>query len=83
MKLLKFYAEWCGPCKQVTKLLKDNNIEHTAIDIDTEDGAIATSNYNIRTVPTLIMLDDESKEIKRYTGSMTVQQLKEFINQKN
>lgn len=79
MTLLKFYAEWCGPCKLLTKILKENNIEHTAIDIDTEDGAIATGEYNIKTVPTLIMLDDESKEIKRHIGSITKNQLNNFL----
>lgn len=79
MTLLKFYAEWCGPCKLLTKILKENNIEHTAIDIDTEDGAIAADEYNIKSVPTLIMLDDESKEIKRHIGSITKNQLNNFL----
>lgn len=81
MTLLKFYAEWCGPCKLLTKILKENNIEHTAIDIDTEDGAIAADEYNIKSVPTLIMLDDEGKEIKRHNGTMSATQVKQFIKE--
>lgn len=28
IKLIKLYADWCGPCKVLEKMLKDHNIEH-------------------------------------------------------
>jgi glutaredoxin len=35
--MLKVYsAEWCQPCKTLKKMLTDNKIEFTVIDIDKE-----------------------------------------------
>lgn len=37
MKLIKLYADWCGPCKVLEKMLKDHNIEHESVNIDSPD----------------------------------------------
>ena len=67
MKVLKFYAEWCGPCKGLTMVIngaKDKiNIPIEEINIDEE---IMTSvEYGVRSVPTMILLDDNNTEIKQ------------------
>ena len=38
MKVIKIYADWCGPCKELEKLLKECNIEHESVNIDSMDG---------------------------------------------
>ena len=37
MKLLKFYADWCGPCKVLTRNLDQAKIEYESIDADTHE----------------------------------------------
>ena len=81
MKVLKFYAEWCGPCKGLTMVIngaKDKiNIPIEEINIDEE---IMTSvEYGVRSVPTMILLDDNNTEIKRQVGAMNETQLLEFL----
>jgi len=49
------------------------------IDIE-EDWAVATR-YGIRSVPTMILLDAEDKEVARKVGGMNEQQLLEFASQ--
>jgi thioredoxin-like negative regulator of GroEL len=46
------------------------------IDIE-EDWAVATR-YGIRSVPTMILLDDADNEVKRKVGTMNEEQLLEF-----
>lgn len=66
MKLLKFYADWCGPCKQQSKLLKDFPIEVQSINIEEEEEL--TEKYNVKNLPTLILVDDNNNELTRFHG---------------
>lgn len=77
MKILKFYSDTCGPCKVLTKNLEDANIEVEPILPDSD----LVDTYNIRSIPTLVMVDDEGKEYKRFTGIMSTEQLKNWVNE--
>lgn len=79
-EVLKFSASWCGPCKALSMTLEDIDDLDTVvqeIDIDYELDLAAT--YNIRSVPTLVVLQDGT-EVRRKTGALNKTQLKEFIN---
>jgi thioredoxin 1 len=79
-KILRFTASWCGPCKSLANNLESAGISVPieVIDIDTQS-ALATE-YGIRGVPTLVMLD-ENIEVKRLVGVKTVNQLQEWANE--
>lgn len=81
MKLLKFYAEWCGPCKGLSMIVegvKDKiDIEIENVDIDTCGSRSAQ--YNIRSVPTMVLVDDNGTELKRKVGSMNEADLLNFL----
>jgi len=54
------------------------NIEINEVDIDAEmDMARA---YNIRGVPTLVLLDDEGNEVKRHVGNASKDQLIQLVS---
>jgi thiol-disulfide isomerase/thioredoxin len=78
-KVLRFTASWCGPCKSLAKTLE--NIETVipieVVDIDVHPD-IATE-YGIRSVPTLVMLDG-SVEMKRMTGVKAENLMREWLN---
>ena len=79
-QLLKFSAVWCGACKTLSNLMEDvdfGDIEIHNIDVDKQD-RIAEM-YNIRSLPTLILLED-GKEIKRKVGTMTLEELNQFVS---
>lgn len=90
MKILKFYSPLCGPCKVLEKNLKDSKIEYVDINIfeDACHDDLGTTehlveHYNIRAVPTLIKINETGEELNRHVGILSVEQLKEFANDKN
>lgn len=76
--LVIFKAHWCSPCKQLAKTIEgvDLGIPVNTIDIDADP--TATTEFNIRGVPTILLMDD-MQVVRRKTGNMTAEQLKEFI----
>lgn len=60
--LVDFYADWCGPCKMMTpilkKLKKRMGDQINIIKIDAEKNAAAAIRYQVRGVPTLILFQN-------------------------
>jgi thioredoxin 1 len=76
-RILRFTASWCEPCKALSMNLEKANIELPieVVDIDVHDEL--AREYGIRSVPTLVMLD-ENIEVKRMVGSKTIKELQEW-----
>ena len=83
--LVDFYADWCGPCKMMTPILKNLKKEMgdklNIIKIDTEQNADAAISYQVRGVPTLILFH-KGQILWRQSGVVQLHQLKQIINQK-
>ena len=80
MKILKFQADWCQPCKMLTNVLKDikTDVEIEVIDID--QNPEMAKKYNIRGVPTLVKLNDEIV-VSQSIGLKSKEQLEKWINE--
>ena len=78
MKVLRFTASWCQPCKMLAKTLEDveTQIPIEVIDIDVQQEL--AMDYGIRGVPTLVMLDGDI-EVKRVSGMLMKNQLTEWL----
>ncbi len=76
-RILRFTASWCGPCQGLAMNLETAslNLPIEVIDIDIHNDI--AQEYGVRSVPTLVMLD-ENTEVKRLIGSRTVNQLQEW-----
>lgn len=86
MKVLKFQADWCQPCKMLTNTIKDDivtDIPIELIDLDNNSNNEEITNllkkYDVRSVPTLILLDDNGVEIRRKVGLGTIEELQAFF----
>lgn len=77
-ELLKFQAEWCGPCKALTHIIDDEDLGVPVRVIDIDEDMDTPKMYGIRGVPTLVLIDG-GKELKRITGVKTLAALKEWL----
>ena len=78
--LLKFYGEWCNPCKILDGVIKNVNLSQVEYEnIDISQAPDVTAHYRVRAVPTMILLDEGENEIKRFVGTMNVEALTKWI----
>lgn len=78
LKLLRFTSSTCQPCKILAKNLEEANLKMPIETIDIDVHGELVLDYGIRSVPTLIMID-ELVEVKRIIGVKTPEQLREWV----
>lgn len=77
MKILKFQASWCQPCKMLSQQMEGLTFPHEVEVVDIDEQSDLATQYQIRGVPTMILVDNDGKEIKRVAGTQTSTQLQE------
>ena len=77
-RVLKFYADWCQPCKMLSKNLEEIQTDVIIENIDIDEKMEIAQEYGIRGVPTMVMLD-ENVEVKRKSGMMMIDQFEKFL----
>jgi len=77
--VLKFSAQWCGPCRMMTKLFEDvEGITNVDVDKDKETAA----QYGVRRIPTFVFLKND-KEVYRKSGTMTLEEYESVLTEIN
>ena len=78
MKILRFTASWCQPCKSLSQNLEEANLSIPIDVVDIDIHSNVAIEYGIRGVPTLLLLDENNNVSKRLVGNKTVTELKEW-----
>ena len=81
--LVDFWAEWCGPCKQLAPTVQEIANENPSLTVcimDVDANRDTAVKYGIRSIPTLMLFKD-GEAVGTEIGALTKQQLQEFINQ--
>ena len=80
--LVDFWAEWCGPCKQISPILEEISNEKENLNIlklNIDENPVTPQKYNVRGIPTLMLFKD-SKLIDTKIGSLPKSSLEDWIN---
>jgi len=71
MKILKFTSNGCVPCAQLTRWIDTHQElfkEHTIEEINHEFHKDLYKEYGVRSVPTMIFIDDEESIVEEIKG---------------
>ena len=84
LTLVDFWAEWCGPCKQVSPILEeiasDSDFKITIAKVNIDENPRTPTNYGVRSIPTLMLFSNgELKDTK--VGALPRQELKDWIKE--
>jgi thioredoxin 1 len=83
MRLIKFSASWCGPCKALTSTIdaiQDKpELLQNMTEIDVDEDPDLTMRFAIRGVPTLVIIDESENVIKRTSGYLSKDKILEFV----
>ena len=82
LTLVDFWAEWCGPCKQIGPILEEIAEEKKdilkVVKLNIDENPLTPQKYGVRGIPTL-MLFKNGKLIDTQVGSIPKSSLNEWI----
>ena len=82
--LVDFWAEWCGPCKQIAPALEqiaeELHDQVTIAKLNIEDSPTTPSRYGVRGIPTMMLFKDGHMASMK-VGAMPKQKILEWLSE--
>ena len=82
--IVDFWAEWCGPCKQIAPALEQISEELgakvTVAKLNIEESPTTPSRYGVRGIPTMMLFKDGQMASMK-VGAMPKQKILEWLSE--
>ena len=80
--LVDYWAEWCGPCRQIAPSLDEISAEMdgklTIAKVNIDDNPMTPNEYSVRGIPTMILFKD-GKPVDTKVGALPKSALKDWV----
>lgn len=78
--VVDFSASWCGPCKMFGPIFEEvsNDNDFNFVKLDVDKASDVAREYGVMSIPTIILFEN-GKEVKRFTGFMSKDDFTEFL----
>ena len=79
--LVDFFATWCGPCKMMAPIideLAEENNDFSVYKLDVDEAGDIAGDYNIMSIPTLIVFKD-GEVYKKNVGVASKEKILELV----
>lgn len=81
--LYVFVRPGCEPCRKLKAAIEDDSTlvaGYTVRIVETQDEPALAKKYRVKSVPTLVILDDSEKELRRTTGYTSEANLRAWLD---
>lgn len=74
MKVIDFYADWCGPCKRQDPIMDELKEDYEdedwveVVKVDVDSDTETAQEYGVRSIPTIIIEDEDGEVVKQFMG---------------
>ena len=78
---VQFSANWCGPCKMLTKTIEsieDSQGDISFLKVDVDSHREIAQNFGVRSIPRVILLKD-GEQVGDFVGAKNENDLKEIF----
>jgi thioredoxin 1 len=85
LHVVKIGAEWCGPCKVVSKMISNLDKElvgdtmFAEVDIEEEENDDIVTEFGIRNIPVILFIKD-GNVLEKKVGTIKQNELQDIIN---
>jgi thioredoxin len=71
--LLDFWADWCAPCKMMKPIIDKIEADYpnlTVVRVNVDEDSAMVQDYNVSSVPTYILMNEDKEILSFATGAM-------------
>lgn len=82
MKLVDYYAVWCGPCQMMKPVVEEVMSELTGItleEVNVDEEQERAGKANVISIPTFVIEDDNGVEVDRKIGGLGKEDLRNWV----